>query len=522
MKNILIGIKNNALTFSYREKSLVNDKNLLNTNIITDNELIFSEQYIKSNTKIVISFVKELINQYKIKQVIIKESSLTNIVIDLINNNVNVKAIFFREETQLSFEICEKLLTNKNIKVINCYNMPPYMLECFDRKGVITESRSEIMFASKFMQENNLLQYSKIYYKMSVRIDIPLNEDDLKDFKIFCKINKYLKTIIVSKFQRSEVEKIIKILIENKLKNVRILIYDNISKESDFNQLKKLNRKYRRNKIKIKLKYSEEYIKDNIFKQIVLNVLKVCALITCFIIFTVVLYVGGVNIKSTKKVNVIIANIKDTVKNTDKDKLLEKLNENKTNDAKITNSYVASLLSINPETIGWLKVNGTNIDYPVVQTTNNSFYLDHNYEMKEDRDGWVSVDYRNSIKNLDKNTIIHAHNRYYSGVMFGTLYKAQYRSWYNKKANQIIKFDTLYDEMEWRIFSIYKIPVTNDYLEIKFYEDNEWSNFVKMLKDRSIHDFNVEVGEDDKILTLTTCSSPKDTRLVVHAVLIKK
>ena len=127
MKKILIGIKNNALTFSYKKISDKGNSNLLNTNIITDNELVFSEEYIENNKKIVISFVKELIIQYNITQLIIKESDLTFTAFDLINNSEKVKAVFFREERQLSYEICEKILTNHYIRIINCYNIADFL-----------------------------------------------------------------------------------------------------------------------------------------------------------------------------------------------------------------------------------------------------------------------------------------------------------------------------------------------------------------------------------------------------------
>ena len=222
VNKILIGIKSNALTFSYRKAIAKTDGNLLNTNVITDNELIFSDEYISNNKRIVKSFIRELIIQYEIKQLIIKETELTNIAFDLIDKAENIKAVFFREEKQLPFDVCEKILTNHNIRIINCYSMPPFMIECFDKKGIKTESRSEIMFTSPFMQGNNLLQYSKIFYKMSVRIELPLKDSSLDDFKIFCKINKYLKTIHVDKYMKGELDKISEILCEEKIKNVKI------------------------------------------------------------------------------------------------------------------------------------------------------------------------------------------------------------------------------------------------------------------------------------------------------------
>lgn len=520
MKKVLIGIKDSALTISYRRTQMKNEANLLNTNVITDNELVFSDEYIADNKKIVSSFVKELINQYNIKQLIIKESELSFTAIDLINNHENVKAIFFREEKQLSYEICEKVLTNHNIRIINCYSMPPYMIECFDKKGIKTESRAEFMFTSPFMQGNNLLQYSKIFYKLSVRVELPLKDTNLDDFKIFCKINKYLRTIHLNTFNKAEIEKIIEILEEEKFKNIKIYIHDNISKESDFNAIKKLNSKNKKNKIKIGLKYTDDYLKNNLFKQIVVNVLKVCGMVTLVLVISFITYVYLSNYHAEKTVKKIKNEIKEVVKNTDKDKLIEELNQNVPEDEpKIDNGYVASLLSINPETVGWLKVNGTNIDYPVVQTKNNKYYLKHNFNMENDPSGWVFMDYRDNKKELSKNTIIYAHNRFFNGVMFGTLNNVLEKSWYTNKDNLTIKFDSLYDEMNWQVFSIYKIHLTSDYLQVNFSTDEEWLEFANILKDRSIYDFGIEIGPNDKIITLSTCSTDKDTRLVVHAVL---
>lgn len=522
MKKILIGIKNNALTFKYKKSSDKIDNNLVNTNIITDNELVFSDVYIAENKKIVISFIRELIDQYHITQLIIKESDITFTAFDLINNNENVKAVFFREEKQLSFEICEKVLTNKHIRIINCYNMPPYMLECFDQKGIKTESRSEIMFTSSFMQGNNLLQYSKMFYKLSVRIELPLKDQDLEDFKIFCRINRYLRSIHLNKYSKSDIDKILCILKEERIKNVKIYVHDNITKEADFNSLKKLNLKNKRNRIRIELKYTENYLKENLFKQLVVNVLKVCGLLTMCLVVSFISYILISNYRSTKHVNKIKKQINEVVETSDHNKVIEEINKDKDeNEAKISNASLASLISLNPETVGWLKVNNTNIDYPVVQSTNNKYYLDHNFNFEEDRDGWVFMDYRNNPVELSKNTIIYAHNRYYSGVMFGTLYKAYHSSWYNNKDNMTITFDTLYGNHTWKIFSIYKTTVTSDYLQVNFSDDKEWNEFINMLKGRSVKDFGVNVKASDKIITLSTCAETRSKRLVVHAVMIE-
>ena len=126
-----------------------------------------------------------------------------------------------------------------------------------------------------------------------------------------------------------------------------------------------------------------------------------------------------------------------------------------------------------------------------------------------------------SEKNTEKksdNIIIYAHNRYHSGVMFGTLQNTLRYSWYTNPENQIISFRTLYEDLNYQIFSIYKISVTTDYMRVLFADDTDKLNFYTMLKDRSIYDFGIELSGNDKIITLSTCAD-ENNRYVVHAVL---
>ena len=110
-------------------------------------------------------------------------------------------------------------------------------------------------------------------------------------------------------------------------------------------------------------------------------------------------------------------------------------------------------------------------------------------------------------------------NRFLNGVMFGTLNKVLYKNWYTNEKNLTITFDTLYGSYKYKIFSIYIIPTTTDYLTTNFDSNEEKLNFIKLIKDRSIYDFNVNLDENTKILTLSTCQSDT-SRLVVHAYLV--
>ena len=178
------------------------------------------------------------------------------------------------------------------------------------------------------------------------------------------------------------------------------------------------------------------------------------------------------------------------------------------------------LLKKNSDTVGYLSVNNTKINYPVVQGSTNSYYLNRDFNKRKNSMGWIFMDYRNNSKELDKNTIIYGHN-IKQGIMFGTLKYALNSSWYKKESNQIITFNTPTKNMKWRIFSIYRIPATEDYLKTEFKDDAEYMDFINMLKSRSLYDFNQTIDESSKIITLSTCFS-HTTRHVVHAVLISE
>lgn len=173
----------------------------------------------------------------------------------------------------------------------------------------------------------------------------------------------------------------------------------------------------------------------------------------------------------------------------------------------------------NSDTVGWIQVNGTNINYPVVKTSDNDYYLTHSFNKTRNDAGWVFMDYRNTLDN-DKNTIIYAHARL-DKTMFGSLHNIIEESWLNDNANYVVKLSTPYENTLWQVFSAYIIPTTSDYLQTEFYYDDDFSNFTNMLIDRSYHDFNTKVSVADRILTLSTCWN-NDEKLVLHAKLIKR
>lgn len=179
-----------------------------------------------------------------------------------------------------------------------------------------------------------------------------------------------------------------------------------------------------------------------------------------------------------------------------------------------------NLKSINPDTVGWIKVPGTKINYPFVHTKDNEYYLKHTFDKTSNKKGWVFLDYRNNIDNLSKNTILYAHGLV-NNQMFGSMRNVVKQSWYNNKNNYIITVATPRGNQKWQVFSTYTIEPESYYITTSFKDNDEFNNFINTLKQRSLHNYGVEVSSNDKILTLSSCYDNKK-RMVLHAKLISK
>lgn len=180
----------------------------------------------------------------------------------------------------------------------------------------------------------------------------------------------------------------------------------------------------------------------------------------------------------------------------------------------------SELLKINSSTVGWIQVNGTNINYPFVRANDNKFYLTHTFNKTYNSAGWVFLDYRNNINSLSKNTIIYAHGRY-DTTMFGSLKNILKSDWLNDPNNYIVKISTEKENTLWQVFSVYRIPNTSDYIKVSFNSNKEFNEWTSMLINRSAYNFNTIVSELDNILTLSTCYNDYE-KVVLHAKLIKK
>ena len=181
----------------------------------------------------------------------------------------------------------------------------------------------------------------------------------------------------------------------------------------------------------------------------------------------------------------------------------------------------SKLLAKNSDTVGWIKVNNSKIDYPVVQSDDNSFYLTHSFDKSYNSAGWIFADCNNKLDGSDKNIVLYGHHRK-DGSMFGTVKNALDTSWCQNKDNQIITFYTPTGTLLYKIFSSYKISAETYYTQINFSNDSDYMNFLKKLESRSIYNYQVDLKENLPIITFSTCGATSKHRFVIHAQLIEE
>lgn len=229
------------------------------------------------------------------------------------------------------------------------------------------------------------------------------------------------------------------------------------------------------------------------------------------IVLIVVIIFSGIKIiewiKSNKKNKDIMSEIKENV-------VINNEMDSNNEEYKID---FAKLKQKNSDAIAWIKVNGTDIDFPVVKGTDNSYYLTHNFDKEKNKAGWIFADYRNKFDGTDKNIIIYGHNMK-NGSMFASLKDVIKEEWYNNENNKYIALITENENCKYQVFSVYQIETEEYYLQTNI---SNFKEFVEEIKGRSKKDFNVDIKETDSILTLSTCADNTKYRVVLHAVKIK-
>lgn len=167
----------------------------------------------------------------------------------------------------------------------------------------------------------------------------------------------------------------------------------------------------------------------------------------------------------------------------------------------------------NQDLIGWLKIEGTKIDNPVMFIEgDNEFYLNRDFDKKESIYGTLYIDGVSKISTPNTNIIIYGHNMK-NGTMFGSLKQYRNKSYYD--AHPTITFNTLYEKGEYEIFGAFYAQVlkksdTTSYRYYKFFEatnEEEFNEFIQYVEKVRQYDTGVRPQYGDQLITLSTCSS---------------
>jgi len=175
----------------------------------------------------------------------------------------------------------------------------------------------------------------------------------------------------------------------------------------------------------------------------------------------------------------------------------------------------------NADMIGWIKIDGTVIDYPVMYT-GDDFYLDHDFDKANSKSGLPYIDKRCNVDPFETNTIIYAHNMK-KGTMFSGLLSYKNPDFYSE--HSIIHFDTLYEKQEYKIVAVFESEVyRNSDLVFKHYNflnaDSQaiFDEYIAEIKALSLYDTGMHLEYGDELITLMTCSyHTENGRFVVIA-----
>lgn len=239
--------------------------------------------------------------------------------------------------------------------------------------------------------------------------------------------------------------------------------------------------------------------------------LLIILILICLVVFLVTSYVLLKDFKNFKENN-----------NSNENLILETIEINEeTQEKTIDWNY---LKSINENIIGWIEIEGTKINYPILQDNGNLYYLRHNYNKKYISSGSIFTMNVNPFK--DQETTIYGHNMK-NGTMFTSLMNYKSKEYFEKHPN--IRFTTTINDNTYEIISAFESKVYNDdenafkyYNFINANNEEEFNNFITNIKKLSIYDTGKTAQYGDELMTLSTCAyHTKNGRFVVVAKKLK-
>lgn len=198
---------------------------------------------------------------------------------------------------------------------------------------------------------------------------------------------------------------------------------------------------------------------------------------------------------------------------------LQEIKENSIENNEESIEEILDLSYLNEDYRGWITIENTNIDYPILQGEDNDYYLSRDINKEYLKSGSIFLDYRNNNFD-DKNTVIYGHSMR-NGTMFGQLK-------YFKESGALDENKYIYilspegKTLKYEIFSVYTSDINDNYIETSFNSDEEYKEFLDKICEKSLFPVNIDISTEDKILTLSTCSYEyENARTVIHGKLIE-
>lgn len=201
---------------------------------------------------------------------------------------------------------------------------------------------------------------------------------------------------------------------------------------------------------------------------------------------------------------------------------IEKSDEKEDAEEETARPEFDALLEENGDVVGWLAIDDTNIDYPILQSADNQDYLTRDFNKEESMGGSIFLDYRNDIDSNDRNTIVYGH-RMKDGSMFQHLTKFLDEEFFD--SHRTFDVETLNHTYEAEIFAVFETTTDFYYIQTDFESDAKYEQLLTEAKDKTEFDTGVDLSADDNIITLSTCDYELDAdegRLVVQAKLVEK
>lgn len=163
----------------------------------------------------------------------------------------------------------------------------------------------------------------------------------------------------------------------------------------------------------------------------------------------------------------------------------------------------------NDDVVGILEINNTEYAVPIMQSSDNEYYLTHTPDGKENFMGSIYLDYRVDIDS-SKKLLIYGHNSSNIDMPFKILEEFYDKDYYDN--HKYVEITTSNTKKKYEIFSVYVETSDFSYMNINFESDDEYLSHIEKFKSKSMYDTEVELSEDDEILILQTCSEHPDYR----------